>query len=40
MVAQFLHLPVDLIGTAAVEHRARALQHINLGVGALSEGVG
>jgi hypothetical protein len=38
-IAQFLHLPVDLIGTAA-EHRARAVQHINLGVGALSGGVG
>lgn len=39
-VAQFLHLPVDLIGTVAVEHKARAVQHINLKVGALFEGDG
>jgi hypothetical protein len=32
-------LPVDLIGTVA-EHRARAVQHINLDVGALSGGEG
>lgn len=37
-IAQFLHLPVDLIGTAAAAHKARAAQHINLKVGALFEG--
>jgi hypothetical protein len=33
-------LPVDLIGTVAVEHKARVVQHINLKVGALFEGEG
>jgi hypothetical protein len=41
-IAQFLYLPVDLIGTVAAEHKAGAAQHMNLVVGALSvdEGVG
>jgi threonine/homoserine efflux transporter RhtA len=39
-VAQFRHLPVDWIGTAAVEHKARAAQHINLKVWALFGGEG
>jgi hypothetical protein len=33
-------LPVDLIGTVAAEHKAKAAQHINLGAGALSDGEG
>jgi hypothetical protein len=37
-VAQFLHLPVDLIGTVDAEHKAGAVQHMDLVVWTLSDG--
>lgn len=37
-MAQFLHLPVDLVDTVAAEHTTGAAQNMDLVVGALSEG--